>query len=261
MTHTANRHCLYCGTPLADGSLRCRSCGEVTLPWDEPRNAPWWERLFHRSRRGRFRYIATKRIVPNPFQPREDLDIGSPEFERLEASVRHFGVIVPLLVRRVSRRTWQLVAGQRRLEAARRAGVPRVPAVEFALSDRELQEVAYLENMHRRNLNALDDIRAFLRLVETDPDRNWQSLAARLGCDLREIRARRRLMDLPVLLQEAVARGVLAPEQAEAVAEASAQFTLESVLRLAAERGLSAREIRALVEQEQNNGSAARPVL
>lgn len=261
MTAIADRCCLYCGTRLDHASFRCRSCGEMSQPWASTPETTWWQRLREGVKKGQFRHIPVDHIVPNPFQPREDLDVGTPEFERLKQSVGSFGVIVPLLVRSHTRRIFQLVAGQRRLAAAREMGVKRVPAVVFDLSDRELQEIAYLENMHRRNLNALDDIRAFLRLAEKEPSTEWTDLAQRLGCDLRDVRARRRLLDLPVLLQEAVSRGFVDPAQAEALAEASARYTIESLVTLAVARGLPPHEIRALARPGENGGLPPGPVI
>src|SRR5690349_18478575 len=144
-------------------------------------------------------------IVPGPMQPRTHFDEGA--LEGLADSIRSQGIIQPLLVRRVGDR-YELIAGERRWRAARVAGLLKVPVVVKDVPDKDLLEIALIENIQRENLNPIEEAQAYLRLIET-VGLTQEALAARVGRDRSYITNYLRLLKLPEDLQKLVIEGRL----------------------------------------------------
>jgi ParB family chromosome partitioning protein len=152
-------------------------------------------------------------IVPGPMQPRTHFDEGA--LEGLADSIRSQGIIQPLLVRRVGDR-YELIAGERRWRAARLAGLSKVPVVVKDVPDKDLLEIALIENIQRENLNPIEEAQAYLRLIET-VGLTQESLAARVGRDRSYITNYLRLLKLPDDLQKLVVEGRLSTGHARTI--------------------------------------------
>ena len=114
--------------------------------------------------RDRVQEISVEEIRPNRYQPRQDFDEAA--LENLKDSVKRIGIIEPLLVRRLPEQGYELIAGERRLRAAKLAGIRMVPAMIREYNDAEISEIALIENIQREDLNALEEAKAYDRLMK-----------------------------------------------------------------------------------------------
>ncbi len=153
-------------------------------------------------------------IVPNPRQPRTHFD--SDDLAELVHSVREFGVLQPVVVRDTGEGTYELIMGERRTRAAREAGLDSIPAVVRETADEHLLRDALLENLHRSELNPLEEASAYQQLLE-DFGITQEELASRIGRSRPQISNTIRLLKLPVPVQQRVAAGVLSAGHARAI--------------------------------------------
>jgi ParB family chromosome partitioning protein len=124
------------------------------------------------------RDVPVTSIRPNPHQPRHHFDEES--LSALAASVRELGVLQPILVREVGEGEYELIAGERRWRAAKRAGLPTIPIVVRTADDLSSLEQAVVENLHRQDLNPLEEAAAYQQLLE-DFQMTHETLASRVG--------------------------------------------------------------------------------
>lgn len=153
-------------------------------------------------------------IVPNPRQPRTHFDAD--DLAELVHSVREFGVLQPVVVRDTGEGTYELIMGERRTRAAREAGLTSIPAVVRDTADEHLLRDALLENLHRSELNPLEEASAYQQLLE-DFGITQEELASRIGRSRPQISNTIRLLKLPVPVQQRVAAGVLTAGHARAI--------------------------------------------
>lgn len=153
-------------------------------------------------------------ILPNPHQPRVHFDEES--LAELSASIREIGVLQPVLVRPLEDGTYQLVAGERRWRAARRAGLPLIPAIVRDADDLATVERALVENLHRQDLTPLEEAAAFQQLAE-DFGLTHEQIAARVGKSRSAVTNTLRLMSLPAAVQHLLADGRLSAGHAKAL--------------------------------------------
>jgi ParB family transcriptional regulator, chromosome partitioning protein len=152
-------------------------------------------------------------IDHNPFQPRRDFDDAA--IAELSQSLAEHGMIQPLVVRRVDSR-YQLIAGERRLRAAIKAGWQQVPAQVREADDRQMCEVAIVENLQRKDLNALEKALSFQQYLERYHV-TQEELAGRLKIDRSTIANLIRLLELPDEVQQSIRTGALSPGHARAL--------------------------------------------
>ncbi|GEP47492.1 hypothetical protein MSA03_10000 [Microbacterium saccharophilum] len=153
-------------------------------------------------------------IVPNPRQPRTHFDAD--DLAELVHSVREFGVLQPVVVRTNEDGKYELIMGERRTRAAREAGLTAIPAIVRDTSDEHLLRDALLENLHRSQLNPLEEASAYQQLLE-DFGITQEELAGRIGRSRPQISNTIRLLKLPVPVQQRVAAGVLSAGHARAI--------------------------------------------
>ncbi|WP_404430175.1 ParB/RepB/Spo0J family partition protein [Microbacterium lacus] len=159
-------------------------------------------------------YIDPMSIVPNPRQPRTHFDAD--DLAELVHSVREFGVLQPVVVRATEEGTYELIMGERRTRAAREAGLESIPAVVRETADENLLRDALLENLHRSELNPLEEASAYQQLLE-DFGITQEELAGRIGRSRPQISNTIRLLKLPMPVQQRVAAGVLSAGHARAI--------------------------------------------
>jgi ParB family chromosome partitioning protein len=166
--------------------------------------------------------IEIDQIVPNPYQPRRHFDEDA--LEELARSVREHGVVQPLVVTKVMEETetgvhtsYQLIAGERRLLAARRAGLERVPVIiRDVPTTKGKLELALIENLQRSDLNAIESARAYARLQD-EFRLTQREIAARVGKSREAVANTMRLLNLPGEMQQAVQEGKINGSQARAL--------------------------------------------
>ncbi|MDP9398039.1 MAG: ParB/RepB/Spo0J family partition protein [Actinomycetota bacterium] len=194
-------------------------------------------------------------VHPNPRQPRQVFDEDA--MTELVASIREVGLLQPVVVRPAGEERYELVMGERRLRAARAAGLETVPAIVRELDDEHLLRDALLENLHRSELNPLEEAAAYDQLLQ-DFGCTHEELAGRLGRSRPQISNTLRLLRLPPTVQRRIAAGVLSAGHARALLaldEAGAQELLAG--RIVAE-GLSVRTTEELVTSEAPPAAARR---
>lgn len=201
--------------------------------------------------------IPVDSIEPNPFQPRQEMD--PVELAQLAESLTTHGLLQPIVVRRRGAR-YQLVAGERRLRAARMAGWQDVPARVVQADDRELAELAIVENLQRKDLNPLEKAHCFQRYLE-EYGATQEELAARLNLDRSTISNFIRLLDLPEPVQQALREGRITQGHARALLGLdSEERQVEFCRRIEAE-GWSVRRTEAEVQEcQRGSGSALKVV-
>jgi ParB family chromosome partitioning protein len=186
-------------------------------------------------------------VVPNPGQPRRQFDESA--MAELIASVKSHGVLQPILVRAHDGRH-QIIAGERRWRAAQAAGLHEIPVVVRVLDDKQVAEIALIENIQRADLNAIEEARGYQKLI-ADYGHTQAVLADIVGKSRSHVTNLLRLLDLPALVQALVESGALSMGHARTlVGAADAENLAERAVKL----GLSVRALEALVA-----GSKARP--
>jgi len=197
-----------------------------------------------RAHEGGSTEIPIGRVSPNPRQPRQRIDEA--ELEALAASIREHGVLQPILVTETLD-GYQLVAGERRFQASRLAGLERIPAIVRQLADREQLEVALVENLQRQDLGPMEEAHAFRALIE-EFGMSQEDVAVRVGRARSTIANTLRLLDLDPRLQAAVADGSVSEGHARALG-GLATDQQGRVLGTVIEQGLSVRQTEELVRR------------
>lgn len=183
-------------------------------------------------------------IQPNPRQPREVFD--EDELEGLAASIRDMGVLQPIVVRPLGEDIYELVAGERRLRASKRAGLELIPAVVRHTEDGQLLKEALVENIHRVQLNPLEEAAAYQQLLD-DFGFTQEELATALGKSRPAISNALRLLALPPEVQRRVAAGVLSAGHAKALLALPDAAVMDKLATRTVTEGLSVRALEELI--------------
>lgn len=183
-------------------------------------------------------------IRPNANQPRSIFDEDS--LAALTASIREVGVLQPILVRSIDESSYELIAGERRWRAARRAGLPTIPSIVRDSTDEQSVEQALIENLHRQDLNPLEEAGAYQQLIE-DFGCTHDALAARIGKSRVTITNTLRLFQLPPSVQKLVGDGQLSAGHARALLGTPDRAFQESLARKAVTEQLSVRAVEEAV--------------
>jgi ParB family chromosome partitioning protein len=178
-------------------------------------------------------------IHPNPDQPRDVFDPG--RLEELANSIRAHGIIQPIVVRRTGQ-GYQIIAGERRWRAAKLAGLKEVPVVVQEVADRELLEVALIENIQREDLNPIETAQAFSRLAH-ELGLSHEEIGRRTGKDRATISNFLRLLRLPRPVQELLADRKLSMGHAKAILSLHSPDDQIALANRAVAQGLSVRQV------------------
>lgn len=192
----------------------------------------------------RFAELPFSQIVPNPRQPRQIFD--EDDMAELVHSIKEVGLLQPIIVREVAPDRYELIMGERRWRASRKAGLETIGAIVRDTSDEDLLRDALLENLHRSNLNPLEEASAYQQLLE-DFGCTHEELAERIGRSRPQISNTLRLLKLTPAVQRRVAAGVLSAGHARAlVSIANPEIQDRLATRVVAE-GLSVRALEEIV--------------
>jgi ParB family chromosome partitioning protein len=200
--------------------------------------------------------IPVTKIRPNPRQPRAHFDEES--LASLTSSIREVGVLQPVLVRMVIDDQYELIAGERRWRAARRAGLQVIPALIRTTDDAGSVEQALVENLHRDDLNPLEEAAAYQQLIE-DFGLTHERLAAKVARSRATISNTLRLFQLPPSIQKAVLDGQLSAGHARALLGTPDRSFQEALARRAVDEGLSVRAVEDAVKTRNELGGPSSP--
>ncbi|WP_300266052.1 ParB/RepB/Spo0J family partition protein [Microbacterium sp.] len=192
-------------------------------------------------------------IVPNPRQPRTHFD--EDDLAELVHSVREFGVLQPVVVRRNADDQFELIMGERRTRAAREAGLESIPAIFRETADEDLLRDALLENLHRSELNPLEEASAYQQLLD-DFGITQDELATRIGRSRPQISNTIRLLRLPVPVQQRVAAGVLSAGHARALLSLADPAAMQKLADKVVNEDLSVRATEEAAKTTATAGSA-----
>ena len=195
------------------------------------------------------REVPTSSLRPNPNQPRRHFDEDS--LGALAASVRELGVLQPVLVRELETGAYELIAGERRWRAATRAGLATIPVIVRGADDLASLEAAIVENLHRQDLNPLEEAAAYKQLIE-DFTLTHDEVAARVGKSRAAISNTLRLLQLPAPIQRLVSDGQLAAGHARALLATADPAFQESLARRAVDGGMSVRAVEEAVRERDD---------
>ncbi len=201
-----------------------------------------------------FRSIPVEAIVPNPRQPRQEFD--EEHMDELIHSIREIGMLQPVVVRPAGAGLYELVMGERRWRASKAADLETVPAIVRMTKDDDLLRDALLENIHRSQLNPLEEAAAYRQLLD-DFNCTQDELAERIGRSRPQISNTLRLMKLPPAVQRRVAAGVLSSGHARALLGLKSSEQMEQLAGRIVAEGLSVRateEAVTLAQRDQGAG-------
>jgi ParB family chromosome partitioning protein len=202
-----------------------------------------------------FDEIAIGAITPNPRQPRQNFDDDA--LEELAASIREVGLLQPVVVRKVMPGRFELVMGERRWRACQRAGLEHVPAIVRGTPDDELLREALMENLHREQLNPLDEAAAYQQLLD-DFSATHDELARKVGRSRPHISNTIRLLQLPPAVQRRVAAGVLSAGHARALLSLVDPQEQDHLAHRIVAEGLSERAVEEIVALGQQQAKPRR---
>jgi ParB family chromosome partitioning protein len=193
------------------------------------------------------REVLLTQVQPNPYQPRSHFDETA--LETLTTSVGEVGVLQPVLLREVAPDQYELIAGERRWRAAQKAGLTSIPALVRTADTNESLEQALVENLHRENLNPLEEAAAYQQLLD-EFGLKQDEVARRVGKSRSTIANTVRLLQLPPVVQRLVAEGRLSAGHARALLGAPDSAFQQELAQLAVDEELTVREVEDLVRRQ-----------
>jgi ParB family chromosome partitioning protein len=200
-----------------------------------------------------YREILTSAIKPNPKQPRQSFDEDA--LAELEHSIREFGLMQPIVVRDLGGGSYELVMGERRLRASQQADLEKIPAIVRQTADDAMLRDALLENIHRVQLNPLEEAAAYQQLLD-EFEVTHEELASRIGRSRPVITNTIRLLKLPLAVQRRVAAGVLSAGHARALLGLDRAEAQEELATKIVAEGMSVRATEEAVTLAKNEPDA-----
>ena len=188
--------------------------------------------------------VALSSITPNPKQPRTVFD--SESLNELAASIKEIGILQPPVVRKIGENNYELIMGERRYRAAKLAGLTTIPVIIRETNDNELLREALVENIHRSNLNSLEEAAAYNQML-TDFGFTHDDLASKLGKSRPVITNTLRLLNLPPSVQKRLAAGTLSAGHARALLGLANPDEMERLANKIVNEGLSVRATEELI--------------
>jgi len=192
-------------------------------------------------------------VIPNSKQPRTYFDEEA--LNELVASIKEVGVLQPPVVRKISDNTYELIMGERRLRASKLAGLKTIPVILRASKDNEMLREALLENIHRSQLNPLEEAAAYQNLLN-DFSYTHEELASKIGKSRPQITNTLRLLNLPADVQRKVAAGVITAGHARALLSLTGEEDIQSLAHRIVAEGLSVRAVEEIVAMHGGKSKA-----
>lgn len=193
--------------------------------------------------------VAVSKLVANQFQPREHFD--EEKLEELTQSIKKSGVMQPIVVRssKKFKGSFEIIAGERRFRASKRAGLEEVPVIVRELSDSESLEIAIIENIQRHDLNAVEEAQAYQRLLE-EFSYTQEELAQAVGKSRPHVANLLRVLTLPEAVKQKIAKGELSLGHAKTlIGHKNAEAIAEEITQ----RGLNVRQAEKLIKEQQGD--------
>lgn len=195
-----------------------------------------------------FQYIEIDKIIPNPYQPRQSIPIAS--IIELSESIKEKGVIMPITVvpNENKQGEYILAAGERRLSAAKLAGFGKIPAVIRKMDSKEMAEAAIIENIHRKDLNPMEEGYAYLRLIK-DFNMETEEIGEKISKPKSYIEGKIQLTELPKLVQTSIAVGEITENHGRALLTLNDEKAIIATLKIIVRNSLNLKRTEELIRQ------------
>ena len=190
-------------------------------------------------------YLYLDDIIPNRFQPREVFD--ERPLKELAVSIKEHGVIQPIIVRKVNDK-YEIIAGERRYKASALAGLTKIPAIIRDLDDKESSKVALLENLQRKNLNAIEEAKTYQKILEID-EMTQEELAKTMGKSQSAVANKLRLLSLPDEIQYALMKDKISERHARALLNIEDPEKQKEMLKKITTEKMTVRQLESEIKQ------------
>jgi len=191
------------------------------------------------------KYISVEEIRINPYQPRKEM-VDS-ELDEIVSSIKKYGILQPILVRK-NGNGYQIIAGERRYRASKKLGLEEIPVIEMEVNDREMLELAMIENLHREDISPIDKAEGFKRLLE-DFRLTQRELANIFGISRPAIANTIRLTELPEKVKYALRKKEITEGHARSLLGIKNEKVLDNLLKRIKERSMTVRECEGIVRE------------
>lgn len=192
-------------------------------------------------------YISTDLIVPNAYQPRKYFNDDT--IDELAQSIKAYGIIQPLSVRKISDDKYELIAGERRFKAAKKVGLNEVPVIVLDISDKDSAAIALLENLQREDLNFIEEAEAYYNLIK-EHNYTQDQLANIIGKKQSTIANKMRILKLDEEIREKVLENNLTERHARALLKLPTVELQNKVLKIVINRELNVKNTEQLIDRE-----------
>lgn len=224
---------------------------------DSPINKPKMPRKAAISTGNSINEIQLEQIAVNPYQPRTHFDEEA--LHELKDSIKTQGIIQPITVRKLATDSYQLISGERRLQASKLAGLTSIPAYIRSANDQQMLEMALIENIQRENLNSIEIALSYQQLI-TECGLKQEELGDRVGKKRSTVTNYLRLLKLPPDIQLGIQEGTISMGHARALIGLETVETMLDVFKKIVQQGLSVRKTEELVRLLTNSELEERPI-
>jgi ParB family chromosome partitioning protein len=193
------------------------------------------------------KFIAPELIVPNLYQPRKYFDDEA--IEELAQSIKMYGIIQPISVRRMGENSFELVAGERRLRAAKKLGLENVPVILIDITDKESAAIALLENLQREDLNYIEEAEAYYNLIQ-DHSYTQEQLAESIGKKQSTIANKLRLLKLSSEVRKILLQNKLTERHARALLKLNTEELQLNIIEIIIKKKLNVKQTEEYIEKE-----------
>lgn len=190
--------------------------------------------------------IPIEEISPNPYQPRKNFNKLA--LEELSDSIKSYGVLQPINVRKVGDSGYELIAGERRLRAAKIAGLTKIPAIVIEVVEHDSAVIALIENLQREDLNFLDEAEGYFNLIN-DHGMTQEELARKVGKNQSTIANKMRLLRLPKDIKDAILENNLTERHARALLKLPDEKTQKKVLKNIISKSLNVKKTEEMIDK------------
>lgn len=205
---------------------------------------------------GQISEVAPSQIDPNPHQPRTEFNTTA--LKELADSIKIHGMLQPLVVTPKGNR-YQLVAGERRLRAAKQLRLSKVPVVIRTFQEQQKLELAVIENVQRQDLNVIETATAYRKLIDEFSLKDTQ-IAERIGKDISTVRNQLRLLNLPLAVKRALAKGYISEGHARAILSIDNEAEQLKLLKEIVSNSLTVRQIENYAREQKKTPTVNKPV-
>lgn len=195
--------------------------------------------------------IFVSAVQPNRYQPRKEF--SQEALQELAESIKAYGILQPIIVRKLGLDSYELIAGERRLRASKIAGLEKIPAIIREYTDAQTSEISIIENVQRQDLNAMEEAHAYERLIR-DFGHTQEELAIKIGCSRSYISNLLRLLNLAPQVREFVSKGLLSMGQAIPLLAIENELLQTKAAQMIVAEDLSVRKVKAFVNEMKNSG-------